>query len=60
MATRRSVDVPFEAPVVIPGVNSVALDDDPWLSPDGGTLYFASTRPPTVGIDIYVAHRVPE
>lgn len=60
MATRRSDDLPFEPPVVLPGVNGLAYDDDPWLSPDGGTLFFSSTRQVESGFDLYVAERLPE
>lgn len=53
--TRPSTDEPFGAPTRIEGVNSSARDDDPWLSPDGRTLYFVSRR--TGDEEIYVAER---
>ena len=31
-------------PLPLPGINSAYPDQDPWLSPDGKTLYFASSR----------------
>jgi hypothetical protein len=55
-AIRSSLDEPFGAPVLIEGVNSPARDDDPWLSPDGRTLVFVSTR--SGDEEIYVAERV--
>lgn len=55
IATRAGLDQPFEPGVAIPNVNSTANDADPWLSPDGRRLYFASTR--AGGFDLYVAER---
>ena len=58
-AQRTSLDAPFGTPTLVEGINSAARDDDPWLSPDGHTLYF--TRTVTVsGVDnqeIYLAER---
>jgi hypothetical protein len=40
----RKVVAGDSAPELVPNVNSAADDTDPWLSADGRTLYFASTR----------------
>jgi Tol biopolymer transport system component len=55
-ATRRSA---WQTPVNLgPTVNSAADDIGPHLSPDGRTLFFASTRPGGFGrFDIYVSRR---
>lgn len=56
-ALRPSVDEPFGAEELIEGVNLPNQnDDDPWLSPDGMTLYMESTR---AGLQqIFVAQRL--
>ena len=44
-ATRPARDVPFSAPQPVPGVNDpAAYQGDPYLTPDGCTLYFSSDR----------------
>lgn len=55
LASRPTDDDPFEAPTPIVELNSAAVDEDPWISPDGGTAYFASERAGT--LDIYMAER---
>jgi hypothetical protein len=52
-ATRASADEPFGPPTAIVDLNTVDDERDPWLSPDGGLLYFATNREGTP--DIYVA-----
>lgn len=52
-ATRASDDEPFGPPTAIFDLNTVADERDPWLSPDGTTLYFATNREGT--LDLYVA-----
>ena len=57
---RASVDEPFVGATPVPGsdVNSDGSDErDPWLSPDGTVLYFASDRDDSM--DIYRAELVP-
>jgi hypothetical protein len=54
-AVRPSIGEPFGTPTPVPGINSRFRDDDPWLSPDGHTLYFTSTA--TGNQEIYVAER---
>lgn len=54
-AVRPSVDEPFATPTPVMGVNTQSRDDDPWLSPDGRTLYLTSTA--TGNQEIYVAER---
>ncbi len=55
-ASRASLDERFGAPVLMQGVNSAQEDRDPWLSPDGNTLYFSSDR--SGDYEIYRATRV--
>jgi hypothetical protein len=52
-ATRPSDDEPFGPPTAIFDLNTAADERDPWLSPDGTRLYFATNREGT--LDIYVA-----
>ncbi len=56
-AERASLREPFANPTALVGVNSEGDDRDPWLSPDGGTLYFASDK--NGDFDLFVAHRHP-
>lgn len=42
---------------VIDEVNDDSRDEDPWVSPDGATLVFSSTRAGMGGQDIYMAMR---
>jgi Tol biopolymer transport system component len=44
VATRPTLTDPFEAPVLVEGVNSSDDDADAWVSPDGRHLYFISQR----------------
>lgn len=44
VAARRSVEEPFDAPSPVTTVNSDAIDEDAWVSPGGGVMYFASRR----------------
>lgn len=56
VAYRPTVDEPFGVPERIGGINSPWWDDDPWISQDGGVVYFKSDR---AGVgDLYVAYRV--
>ncbi len=49
VATRATTADPFGAPVPIVELNDPAADDqDPWISPDGRTMYFTSDRDGTV------------
>lgn len=49
---------PFGAPTNVSEVNSSYADSHPWISADGRTLYFASTRPgTTTALDLWVATR---
>jgi hypothetical protein len=50
-AMRSSVDEPFGEPIPIAELNSPADERDPWLSPDGKALYFATDTNGT--LDIY-------
>lgn len=54
-ATRASRDDAFGTPELVTELTSEAEDSDPWLSPDGHTIYFASKR---LGqYDIFMATR---
>lgn len=52
-SSRKSVDEPFSEAQPLFGANSSFDDRDPWLSPAGDLLYFASDR--DGDFDIYVA-----
>lgn len=56
-AERLSLTEPFSEPSALKGVNSAFDDRDPWLSPDGLTLYFASDR--SGDFELYRAQLVP-
>ncbi len=53
VASRRSVSDPFEQHAPLDELNTPSDERDPWLSPDGAELYFASDR--SGHYDIYVA-----
>jgi hypothetical protein len=63
LATRRSARGPWGALQPIAFSDSRWADSDPWLTPDGQTLYFISTRPAPgreegrADYDIWRAHR---
>jgi hypothetical protein len=42
VATRASTTAPFGTPVPLADVNTSSDERDPWLSPDGTTLFFAA------------------
>ena len=44
VAWRRSLNEPFSVPQSLDDLNTAADERDPWLSPDGKTLYFTSDR----------------
>ncbi len=44
MTTRASLLEPFREAVPLASLNTESEERDPWLSPDGKTLYFASDR----------------
>jgi hypothetical protein len=57
-ATRKSVLEPWSAPVNLGALNTVAIDQRPYIASDRTTLFFASDRPGGVGgLDLYVATR---
>jgi WD40-like Beta Propeller Repeat len=58
VSTRNSTLVPWSAPVLLPNVNSNALDGAPGLSWDGTELYFFSTRDgASAGSELYLSTR---
>ncbi|MGN6109543.1 MAG: TolB family protein [Kofleriaceae bacterium] len=56
-ARRATTSGPFEAPILVPGLNTTSSDGDPALSPDGCRLYFASNR--TGNYELFVAEMTP-
>jgi hypothetical protein len=44
MTMRPSLSEPFGEATAVVGLNTESDERDPWLSPDGNTLYFASDR----------------
>lgn len=55
VATRPDTASPFGTPIPVPGLSSKANDEDPWLSPDMKTIYFAGNR--NGNYEVLVAHR---
>lgn len=55
VATRPSVGTPFATPTPITDINTWFSEADPWISPDGRTLYFSSDR--SGPYQIYESHR---
>jgi hypothetical protein len=56
VTTRPSLDAPFEAPAPMDTLNTSGHESDPWLSPDGRTLFFARSSSETEA-SIYTATR---
>lgn len=56
-ARRATTSGPFDAPTLVPGLNTAFSDGDPALSPDGCRLYFASNR--TGNYELFVAEMTP-
>ena len=54
-ARRASPTDPFGSVALEPGLSSPQKDDDPWMSPDGRTIFFASAR--SGATEIFEAHR---
>jgi len=59
MTTRRTKDDPWTTPVNLGAtVNSLAIEGDPAISPDGLALFFTSLQPGGYGIaDLYLVRR---
>lgn len=55
IATRPSLDEPFDTVDAIDELNSANDDGDPWLSPDGHIVLFMSDR--SGDAEIYEAQR---
>ena len=49
-ATRASVGSPFDAPAPISELDTPGFESDPWVSPDGHHIFFASDRSGTLGL----------
>lgn len=58
VASRDTVDEGFGDPEPVEELNSLWLDDDPWLSQSGDVIYFASDRGGMHPQDIYMARRL--
>lgn len=56
-ARRASLGVPFGAPVALEALNTGASDSDPYLSSDGSTLYFSSSRLNGTTLNLFTATR---
>jgi hypothetical protein len=50
VAFRRSVDAPFDFSLPLDELNTPGDERDPWLTPDGHTLYFTSDRDGSLNI----------
>lgn len=58
VATRQSTFETWSDPVNLGTINTVSLEQNPYLSSDGKTLFFASDRPGGLGSsDLYMATR---
>ncbi|MBL0216770.1 MAG: PD40 domain-containing protein [Myxococcales bacterium] len=55
LAKRSSTSATFGPPIWLSELGSLADDMDPWVSPDGKTIYFASNRSGTY--QLFEAHR---
>ena len=53
LAWRRSPSEPFQSPIGLAGVNTMALERDPWVSADQTRFFFASSRLTGRGFDIF-------
>ena len=49
--------VPYEPKNLGPNINTPRLEDAPYLTPDGLSLYFVSREPGTIMTDIYTSRR---
>lgn len=57
VAKRTTTVSSFDTPVLVAELSSVYDDTSPEISRDGLSMYFASTRPPSVDRDIYFTSR---
>lgn len=58
VSQRASTNDPWGPPQNLgPAVNSAFVDNCPFVTPDGHTLIFLSTRPGSLGIDMYASFR---
>jgi Tol biopolymer transport system component len=55
MATRSSIDMPFESSRTVTELNSTENEQDPWLSADGRHIFFVSRR--SGSLEIYESTR---
>jgi len=55
VATRANVTEPFNSGVLVGALNSLANDNDPWISPDGHVVFFTSDR--EGALDLYEVQR---
>jgi hypothetical protein len=57
MATRATPTGAFGPPVQLDELNSSGEEQDPWVSPDGTTIFFASDRATPGNLEIFEASR---
>ena len=64
VATRASVNDPWETPVNVTAVNSAAIDSNPSFSRDGHWMFFNSDRPGSIldamgvpSVDVWASYR---
>jgi len=56
-AARPTLGAAFGTPAPIPGINTTSTEQDVSITPDGLELFFASNRPGSSDLDLYVARR---
>jgi hypothetical protein len=58
VSQRSSISDPWGPPQNLgPTINSSAIDNCPFVTPDGHTLIFLSNRPGSLGLDLYASFR---
>jgi Tol biopolymer transport system component len=57
-ASRSAIGQPWQSPTPIAGLSDPAVEESlHWINHDATVVYFASDRPPSVDLDIWVASR---
>ena len=60
VSQRTGRQAPWGDPVALNAINTTSHERNATLSRDGRLLFFSSHRPPSVGLDLYVSHRIAE